>query len=149
MINKNCCVDNSITGISNCLGYTYNNYYTGMTLLDKYYKVVKKACATDLPVAAQRDILKLINDKRESKLQFSIDYLTIELDDENEHAQHQTVCHVVIKEVLDNYYSIPTVNYNTPLSKPIEFTCSATCEGEQNSKFVVNSNTDYINKIIE
>lgn len=132
-INKDC-IDNSITGIgsniSNCI---YNRCYTGMTLLDKYYKIVKKTRSEELPVAAQRDILKLINNKKEVKLQFSIDYFTIEFEDENEHAQHQAVCHVVVKEVLYSYYSMPTINYDTTLPNPIEITCntarpSITCE---------------------
>ncbi len=144
-LNKDC-VSNSITGtstssISNWSYLSNGYYYTGMTLLDKYYKVSQKSARSgDLPVGAQRDILKLISNKKEVKLQFSIDYLTIDFED----SPAIPVCHVVVKEVLYSCWSTPTITTYTNNPQPIEITCNTaqtgvTCDCEKNSSFAIDT----------
>lgn len=147
-------VDNSTTGISSNISnwsYTYGGCYTGMTLLDKYYRVLEKnkAPQAQMPKNAQRDIIDILNNKHEYNIQVTVDYLTIEIED----GAPQAVCHVVIKEILYSYYSVPTISYDTTLPKPIEITCNTaqtgvtyTCDCEKDSKFVINSNTDFIKR---
>ena len=144
-------VDTSTTGISsNINNWSYNYCVPQVTLLDKYYRAPHTKDKVQMPKNAQRDIIDILNNKHEYNIQVTVDYLTIEVEDSALQTQYQALCHVVIKSLGYNYYSMPVISYNTILPKPIEITCNtaqagiATCDCETGSKFVVNSNTDFI-----
>lgn len=94
-------------------GFTCGYYAPQAVLLDKYYRAPHIKDKAQMPKNAQRDIIDILNNKHEYNIQVTVDYLTIEVEDSAPQAQHQALCHVIIKSLGYSSWSYPsTILYN-------------------------------------